>query len=184
MTIFDLLLIAVILGSAIALAAIRPFRRALLVVAFGLAIYLTVICIVSLGSEQKIMALGDPDCSDDWCVTPEKAHFAGDTVSVEFRVWSRAKRVTQREYGVRPFLVDERGQRFLISQSTGPEFDRSIGPGDEFNTVRTYRASRDATTLDLILREGFGMETFVIGSSQSLLHPRTVYRLKPAPGPV
>jgi hypothetical protein len=35
-----------------------------------------------------------------------------------------------------------------------------------------------------MLRDAFSPDTFVIGASQSLLHPRTVYRLKPARGPV
>jgi hypothetical protein len=193
MTIFDLLLIVVVLalagGFVIALvqAVTGRFRNAArtsLVLASGVAIYLVTVCIVSLTAAQKVKALGDPDCSDDWCVSPQKAYFEGGDVAVEFRVWSRAKRVTQREYGVRPFLIDARGQRFPAVQEEGPAFDRAVAPDEEFRTVRLYHVAPDATTLDLVMREGFGLDTFVIGASQSLLHPRTVYRFKPARGPV
>jgi hypothetical protein len=192
MTLFDLLLIVVVLASvagivrALAQAVsghLGNASRSLGAVIAGLGIYLTAICIVSLSATPKIQALGEPECSDDWCVTPERAHFRNSVVDVEFRVWSRAKRVTQREYGVRPFLTDERGQRFEIAGSSGPEFDRPIGPDEEFTTVRSYRLPKNAETLDLILRDGIGPGTFVIGSSKSLLHPRTVYRIKPAIGP-
>jgi hypothetical protein len=193
MTIFDLLLIAVVLtvaaGFVIALvqAVTGHFRIALrtwLTLVTGVAIYLAVICIVSFSSTQRIKALGDPDCSDDWCITPVKAHFHDAGVAVEFRVWSRAKRVTQREYGLHPFLVDERGERFHIAEASGPAFDRPVAPDEQFTTVRRYRVRPGVATLDLILRDGFGPDTFVIGASQSLLHPRTVYRLRPAPGPM
>jgi hypothetical protein len=193
MTIFDLLLIAVVLsvaaGFVIALvqAGTGHFRaagRTWLVLVSGVAIYLAAVCIVSLGATQKIRALGEPDCSDDWCITPEKAHFRDSNVLIEFRVWSRAKRVTQREYGVHPFLMDERGRRFGIAESTGPPFDQAIAPDEQFTTVRSYQVPESAATLDLVLRDAFGPDTFVIGASQSLLHPRTVYRIKPGLGPV
>jgi hypothetical protein len=193
MTIFDLLLIAVVLtvaaGFVIALiqAVTGHFRQAgrtWLVLVSGIAAYLAVVCIVSLAATQEIKALGEPDCSDDWCITPEKAHFRGSSVVIEFRVWSRAKRVTQREYGLNPFLVDEQGRRFTIAETTGPPFDQAIAPDEQFATVRSYRVPENVSTLDLVLRDGFGPDTFVIGASQSLLHPRTVYRIKPGLGPV
>jgi hypothetical protein len=193
MTIFDLLLIVVVLsavaGFVIALVQAVSGRlgaasRTLLGLLSGLAAYVAIICIVSLSSSQKVKALGDPDCSDDWCFSPVKANFHDSMVAIEFRVWSRAKRVTQREHGVNPFLVDERGERFASVESNGPPFDQPVGPGEQFTTVRRYRVRPGAATLDLILRDGFGPDAFVIGASQSLLHPRTVYRLKPAPGPV
>jgi hypothetical protein len=193
MTIFDLLLIAVVLavaaGFILALVQavsghLRDAFRTWTLLITGVGIYLAAICVVSLGSKQKIMALGNPDCSDDWCMSPVHAKFHASTVEVEFRVWSRAKRVTQREHGVNPFLVDDRGERSISIESKGPPFDQAVVPDEQFTTVRTYRVRPDAETLDLVLRDGFGPDTFVIGASQSLLHPRTVYRLRPAPGPV
>jgi type III secretory pathway component EscS len=193
MTIFDLLLISVVLavvaGLVIALfqaltGHLREALRTFASLVAGVAIYVAIICIVSLSSTQKIKALGEPDCSDDWCMSPVKASFRESAVAIEFRVWSRAKRVTQREHGVNPFLVDERGERYISVESNGPPFDQSVVPNEQFTTVRVYRVRPGAATVDLILRDGFGPDTFVIGASQSLLHPRAVYRLRPAPGPV
>jgi hypothetical protein len=194
MTIFDLLLIAVVLASttgiltALVQAVRGKFRdagRILLSLACGLAIYVATICIVSLSSKQQIRNLGDPDCSDDWCVTPEEAHFQGPDVTIEFKVWSRAKRVTQREYGVNPYLLDASGRRFDFTEISGPSFDQSVAAGESFTTERRYRIDREGGTLDLHLRGGgWGPGNFVIGDSASLLHPRTIYRLKPSPGPV
>lgn len=193
MTIFDLLLIAVVLAcvAGVVLALVQAVSghvhsalRTCSALATGVAIYLAAICIVSLGAKQEIKALGDPDCSDDWCITPEKAHFGDSGVVVEFRVWSRAKRVTQREYGLHPFLMDEHGQRFPIAEVIGPAFDKEVSPDEQFTTVRSYQIPKSVSTLDLVMRDGVGPDTFVIGASQSLLHPRTVYRIKPGRGPV
>jgi hypothetical protein len=193
MTIFDLLLIVVVLAAVLGfvIALFQAFtghlRAALgtfMALVAGLAIYVVTICIVSLSSAQKVKALGEPDCSDDWCMSPIKASFRESMVAVEFRVWSRAKRVTQREYGVNPFLMDERGERYASVESNGPPFDQAVAPDEQFTTVRSYRLRSGAATVDLVLRDGFGPDAFVIGASQSLLHPRTVYRLRPAPGPV
>jgi hypothetical protein len=194
MTIFDLLLMAVVLATVITLltalvqAAKGSFRksvRTLLTLGCGLAVYLAAICIVSLSSTRKIKHLGDPDCSDDWCITPEKAHFQGSEVAIEFCVWSRAKRVTQREYGVHPYLLTGSGERIDAAETIGPPFDQAIAPNESFITQCRYRIGPEDTTLDLRLRgDAWGPGNFVIGDSASLLHPRTVYRIKPAPGPV
>jgi hypothetical protein len=193
MTIFDLVLIVIVLAGAAALLIagvqavsghFRAASRTFLALVTGLGIYVATICIVSLSSTRKVKALGEPDCSDDWCMSPVKASFRESMVAVEFRVWSRAKRVTQREHGVNPFLVDERGERYASVESNGPPFDRAVAPDEQFTTVRSYRVRPEAATVDLILRDGFGPDAFVVGASQSLLHPRTVYRLRPAPGPV
>jgi len=194
MTLFDLLLIAVVLASATGLltalvqAVMGRFRNAgriLLSLACGLAMYIATICIVSLTSKQQIRNLGDPDCSDDWCITPEKAHIQGPDVTVEFKVWSRAKRVTQREYGINPYLLDGNGRRFDFIEISGPPFDQSVAAGESFSTARRYRIDGEGGTLDLRLRDGaWSPGNFVIGDSASLLHPRTIYRLKPSPGPV
>jgi hypothetical protein len=190
MTIFDLLLILIVLASAAGLIAAlvqtfagnrRGGSRTLMAVVSGIAIYLVAVCSVSLSSTEKIKALGEPDCSDDWCVTPETARLNASIVTVEFRVSSRAKRVTQREFGLSPYIKDNQGHFYRIAGKDGPEFDRPIAPAESFVTSRTYRIDPTAETISLVMRDGFGPATFVIGASQSLLHPRTVYKIKLLP---
>jgi hypothetical protein len=195
MTIFDLVLIAVFLAACAALLVslaqaltgnLRKAGRTLAALALSLAVYVAIVCVVSLSSSQRVRALGQPDCSDDWCVTPEQAHREGRVVSIEFRVWSRAKRVTQREYGINPYLLDEYGRRFDVAEATGPPFDQAVGPSESFVTQRRYRIEPDSGSLDLIMRDGKSLSpgSFVIGDQGSLLHPRTVVRIELEPEPV
>jgi hypothetical protein len=186
MTVYELLFIAVVLAAAATLvgAAIQAASRniagaaqTLRALAFGAVMYLGTVCFVSLTTGQKVRQLGTQDCSDDWCVTPFEADVNEGSVTIDFKVWSRAKRAAQREFGVRPYLVDDSGRRFDAYESSGPPFDRRIEPNESFLTTRRYRVDASAKTLDLVLRSGSGPDAFVIGHSQSLLHKRTVYRI-------
>jgi hypothetical protein len=188
MSIFDLLLIAVVLASCLTLFialvhAVRgkfpQARRALAYLGAGLGVYFFALFTVSLTAHQKIAELGEPQCSDDWCVTPTRAVRNGNTVEVEFTVRSRALRVTQREFGVNPYLVDAQGNRVFAAETVGPRFDQEVSAGESYNTIRRYRVSPGTGSLDLILRpnSGIGPGQFVIGDEASLLHPRTVVRV-------
>jgi hypothetical protein len=189
MTVYDVLLIIVVLSSlgGLVVAVVQAFNgnwrgagETLKALAWGAGLYVATVCLVSLTTKQKVRGLGTPDCNDDWCVTPLSADEKDGTIRIEFKAWSRARRATQREFGVRPYLVDEAGERFDAYEASGPPFDQALQPNESFTTVRFYRVNRDAKRLDLVLRDGFGPDAFVIGASQSLLHKRTVYRIKPA----
>jgi hypothetical protein len=186
MTIFDLLFIAVFLASCVLLliAAVQALRgrlhnagRTLAYLASGLAVYLFALCIVSLTAHQKVVAIHEPQCSDDWCVAVSRTARSGQLLEIEFTVQSRALRVRQREFDVDPYLIDNTGREYHAKESAGPPFDKEIGPGEAFTTIRRYQAGPGA--FNLILRpRHLSPGTFVIGDEASLLHPRTIVKIE------
>ena len=75
--IFDLLFVIVFLGSVVtlasaAIASLRGRRQRALALVVGwatcVAIYLGVVVAVALVSPQRIFAIGEDRCFDDWCV--------------------------------------------------------------------------------------------------------------------
>jgi hypothetical protein len=108
MTLKDLVFILVFLTSlgflgGAAVAAIRG-RRAVAAQRLrrlftGLAAYMAVVLLVGIVTPQRTLSLGDPQCSDDWCIAVTGAAStplapAQRRVDVEFRLASRARAKT------------------------------------------------------------------------------------------
>ena len=169
MTPFDLVFIAVFLATvaalgAVAVAVLRGRRhhavRRLKVLAIGLAGYLTVVTGVSLLSSRGVVALGEDQCSDDWCIAVTSitlaATTADDVYEVVFRISSRARRVPQRERFVISYMLDSTGRRHDADQSQDqPPFDRRLSPGEAVLTARTFRVPGGGIGLGVVVaREG------------------------------
>jgi hypothetical protein len=134
MTVFDLVFILVVLGTALALVhtlyltvrgrrpvALRTLKR----LGLGWAAYVGTVVLVSLLSPGRVLALKEDQCSDDWCLAVEDVSLAktlgsgsaraeanGVFYVVRLRVSSRARRVTQRENGVTAYLIDDRAASY------------------------------------------------------------------------
>jgi len=71
--------------------------------------------IVAFISPRKVFRVGEPECSDDWCITVAAAQRTEASSSVTWRVTlrisSRAQRVSQRELGAVVYLTDDRNRR-------------------------------------------------------------------------
>jgi hypothetical protein len=149
MTLFDLIFILVVLGTAMALVhalylTVRGRRAAALqaLKRLGLALgtYLGVVVLVSLLSPGRVLALNEDQCSDDWCLAVEDVSLAktlgsassparanGTFYVVRLRVSSRARRVTQRENGVSAYLIDDRATPYPPSASGQQAYESANG---------------------------------------------------------
>jgi hypothetical protein len=213
MTLFDLVFIVAFVITLAGLVrslylAIRRRRdeatRALRRVVFFVGAYLGVVVLVSLLSPRHVVAVLEPQCFDDWCLTVDGIERvktlgsgSGATTAngvfyvVGLRVSSRARRVTQRENGVGVYLLDDRGRRYDVSplgqrayvsaHGTMPSLSDPVGPGAAFTTTRIFDCPEDATEIGLALSHGFGPGAFVIADSGSFFHKRTTVRLAAVP---
>ena len=192
MTIFDFLFLFVAFCSLVTLIAVavqalrghgKSSLRILSVYAICIAIYLGVCVATAATSDQRVLVMGEPMCYDDWCIQIDSAHRlpAPDAVTYDatFRVFSRARRVTQREKDVTVLLLDDRGNRYAPTPSPGqPPFDVQLGPGDSVSARREFRAPSGVRPIALVIAHtGFQIGWLVIGEGQSLFHKEPIVRL-------
>jgi hypothetical protein len=169
MTLFDLLFIVLFLialgilaGALVAALRSHPdrARRRLRGLGLGTALYMVVVTVVSVVSPRRVAALGEDQCSDDWCIAVTDIAHTGtgtiDTYTVAFRLSSRARRVTQRERFVVAYMRDGTGQRYDAGPGRGqPPFDASLGPGESRFTSRTFEVAAHAVGIGVVVaREG------------------------------
>ena len=176
MSIFDLFFLCVALGSLITLvsvaiaAATGQRRRAwLLLRAWGLFIilYLGTSVAVRLTLPVRVLAIGDPQCSDDWCLTVAGVHTSGTEYDLDLRLTSRARRVAQRELGLVVYLTDAQGRRYNpIPDPSAIPLDVQLQAGESVTTTRKFQLSGNPGPLDFVVgREGFGMGWLIVGRS-------------------
>ncbi len=128
MTIYDLLFLAWVIVTAIALiiAVIFAFRgrgaKALRIArayGIGAVVYFAIALAVDFFKPQRVLAVGAPWCLDDWCLQVESvdraAHGSTVTYDVKLRVFSTARGISQRANGAWLYLIDERGRRYAAS---------------------------------------------------------------------
>jgi hypothetical protein len=151
----------------------------------AIAAYFGALLGVSLVSPARTLAVGQNDCSDDWCMAVTEAGPIrgpeGPAFQATFRLSSRAGRATQRELGVRVYLRDENGRRYDPEPSEDqPPFDVQLGPLQQVRTSRRFVVPAGARILDVVLtRAGLPFPgCCIIGDADSLLHRRTAVRLR------
>lgn len=157
MTLFDLLFLASVLGSVIALlvASVALARRRWAVARgtlTGLGVYALLYAValvsVSVFTPQQSLAMGQERCFDDWCIVV--AHAAqqatigagaaevsaqGRFTVVTVRVSSHAKAISQRELDTQLSLVDGAGRRYDVSAAGQRALDASGESGQPLNTL-------------------------------------------------
>ena len=178
MTLFDLVFLLVALASAVTLLVTvglvlagrgaRAWRLLRAYLAFA-AIYMAVVVASPLVVPRRVITLGESLCFDDWCiaidsVTPSTSS-SGTTYDVKFRMFSRARGITQRENNLALYLVDSSGRRFnpLPRESDVP-LNVQLGPGDSADARRTFDVPPDAKDLGLVIAHegGFPIEWFIV----------------------
>ncbi|MFI5279627.1 MAG: hypothetical protein ACHQU1_03965 [Gemmatimonadales bacterium] len=169
MDLFDLLFIVLFLAAVGVLISCavtaatggrpRAIRR-LLRLAVGVATYMAVVAVSSLAAPQRVLAMGENDCSDDWCLAVMSASRSGgpatDTVTVVFRASSRARRVAQRERFVAVYVKAEGGRRYdALERGDDRPFDAVLQPGETSLITRVFPVDKRASGLRVVLtREG------------------------------
>jgi hypothetical protein len=173
-------------------------RRIALGLAIYLGIYVLLLAGVSLLSPQKVMALHQPRCFDDWCASVEgvvqqpaigAVHAQGTFYLVSIQVSSRAKRITQRARDAAIYLLDEQGNRYdpsLEGQQaldaaglSGPPLDSLVDAGGSFTHTAVFDLPPGADQPALVHTHGAFPGLLVIGDDHSWLHKPTIVRLSP-----
>jgi len=193
-TFFDLLFLALVLAGggalvAAALAVARGRRVTALIIlrrlGLAAAAYLGLVVVVSLASPRRVVRIGDDQCSDDWCIAVTDVRRssgpAGASYEVTFRLAGRARRVAQRERGVRVYLRDGRGRRYDPDPAVADvPFDVRLEPLQQVTTTRVFGMPADAPAVGLVVSWGGGIpfpRCCIIGDEGSLLHKRTEVRI-------
>src|SRR6185369_5255723 len=125
MTVFDLISIAAALTTVVTLisvlvAIVRCRRvqalRTLRTYGICAMVYMAASLAVAFARPQRVLSTGEDWCFDDWCLTVDDSRTiaAGPQTAytVDFRVFSRARRVEQRALGAWIYLIDERGRMY------------------------------------------------------------------------
>ena len=194
MTLFDLIFLAIVLSSILAVAAVvvlalsgRWRQSAWLLggYVFCLALYLGVVAAVSLASPQRVLARGEDRCYDDWCIAVIDASRVerptGARYVVLLRLTSRARGISQRENGLVAYVLDEQGRRFDPTPDPAEApFNSLLEPGRSVATTRIFEVAGAAGQPVLVL-EHEGASRFpgvvIIGDESSLLHKPMIVRL-------
>jgi hypothetical protein len=191
---FELLFIAVVLAAVATLGAavVQAFRGRLrqgigLVasVCLSLAIYIGIVIAVSLVSPQRVVGIGDPQCTDEWCIAVTGVNRSpvpgGTEYSVAFQLSSRARGISQRENGVVVYLMGSTGRRHSAEPDPTPvPFDVLLQPGQTVTTTRRFRVLGEEQPLGVVIgREGSNAipGRFIIGDDGSLFHRPAMVRM-------
>jgi hypothetical protein len=194
MTLFDLLLLLLLLVALITLAtavvaALRGRRaqalRTLRNLGICAGVYLTTVALVGFSSPQRVLRVGDPWCFDDWCLSVENVSHAPApplmAYTVSLRLFSRARRVSQRAKGAWIYVIDRTGHQYAPDPDpSATPLDVMLGPGESVTTSRIFKLPAGAGGLGLITGHGgpLNLGALVIGDDSSLLHKPTYVRLE------
>jgi len=151
-----------VVGALLAFATRRPDVgvRRLRGLGIGVVAYMALVTSVSLFSTHLMIAPGEDQCSDDWCiaVADVTTRESGDDLihDVTFRLSSRARVRPQRERFVIAYLLDGTGRRFDAEPAaTETPFDVLLEPGQVVTTLRSFRVPRGSSDLGVVVaREG------------------------------
>ena len=179
MSLFDLLFIVLFLAAVVTLLiaasfAIRGRGARAIALLRRLCIcagaYFGILAVTSIFLPRTVLHVGDPRCFDDWCIAVDNAsrQLAGDhaAYTVTLRLFSTARRVSQREKDVAVYLVDDRGRRYdpAPSQSDVP-FSVQLGPQESVKATRVFDVPADVHSPGVVIAHegGFPIGWFIIG---------------------
>jgi hypothetical protein len=194
MTIFDLLfLVELVLAiAALVTAGVAAFRgrhaEALAILrklVFSAAVYVGLVYMVTVLSKPVVLRVGDPQCSDDWCVTVEgvKPTLKNQVAAydVTLRLFSRARRVAQRELVAKDvYLVDANWRRYdpVLTGAEVP-LNTLLQPGESVMTRRRFELPADAHGIGLMVdrRQPLVLPICLIIGECGAFHRGTIVRL-------
>lgn len=191
MTIFDLFflvgslaLLFTLLAALVQALRGRPARARAMVrrAAMAVAGYFVVVILASIVTPRRIVPLGTAQCFDDWCITVTTAtrHHAGadDSIAVAMAIFSRARRISQRELGVSVYLLDDNGRRYQpLSDPAAVSLSAVVPPLAAIDVRRAFRLPGSASHPLLVVAHGRFPGCCIIGDAESLFHRPTVVPL-------
>jgi hypothetical protein len=195
MTIFDLVFLAAALLAMVAFVVVivlalrgrgAAAAKVLLALAISAAAYIATGLTVSFLRPQRVFAVGEPWCSDDWCLAAERVTESTAEASVDYRVelrlFSRARRVSQRARGAWISLIDDHGRRYSPENiPSDTPLDVRLGPGQSVHTSRVFRLPASAHVAGIITGHGGPycgpMDILVIGESGCVFGKPSLIRI-------
>jgi hypothetical protein len=177
MSVFDLLFIVLFLVAISASTTAAWFglrgkfdrvRRILFRLLVGVGVYMAAVIATSLILPRQVLAIGDPLCFDDWCVSIEGFQRAQEAARARYRVnlrlSNRARRVSQRENNLAVYLTDHRGRRYDPVASNGP-FNALLEPQESIAVSRSFVIPADATDVAVVITHegGFPVGWLIVG---------------------
>jgi len=168
MGIFDLLFLVLLLifllslVAALVAALVGRSAQALAILrrlAIGTVAYFAVFVSVGLIKPRRLLHVGESRCFDDWCLGVESitqnAAPPERIYTVSLRVFSRARRVSQRALGAWVCLVDSRGKRYPPEPAPSAiPLDVRLGPGESVVTFRVFKLPADIVPAGLVTGHG------------------------------
>ena len=149
-------------------------------------VYLCAVIGVSLGQQQRVVAIGEPQCFDDLCfrvirVEEVPGFLIRDgrrLLRVSVQVTNKGRKA-ESDRLIRAYLVDGQGRRWEMSHGVnGVELTARVAGGDSVVSEPVFKVAADASGLGLLLTHGrWHPGVLVIGDSDSLLHRKTVVAL-------
>jgi hypothetical protein len=192
--IFELLFILIFLATIVglltaALQAIRGQRRKSLGIlklsAMILAVYFAICCVATLLTPRRELNIGQPLCFDDWCVELDAVNKSASASSTKYdatiRIFSQAKRVSQRENGIVFYLEDDLGQRYsAIPNPSDIRSNALLAPNESVTLTRNFQLPSTAHAAGFVATHegGFPIQWFIIAEGQSLFHKEPITRLQ------
>ncbi len=168
MCISDLLFLLFALATLVTLAAVAILslrgRRAkavqiLKALAICVVVYLATGLTVSALKPQRVIPIGAPWCFDDWCLkvedvtpTPGSSYVS---YALQFRIFSEARRVSQRARGAWIYILDDRGRRYSPDPDpSAVPLDVLLRPGESVTASRVFRLPPEAHAIGIITGHG------------------------------
>jgi hypothetical protein len=194
LNLYDLLFIlsffaVIITLVAVVVIAIRGPRqkalRILGVLAVCLGAYFAICCLSAALMPRRELSLREPQCFDDWCIELDGVAQISSSSEIRYqtviRVFSRAKRVSQRENGIVPYLEDDQGHRYAaLQEPSATPFNVLLQPGESVAITRGFALPATAHVAGFVAAHegGFPVGWFVIGEGQSLFRKETITRFQ------
>lgn len=205
MTLFDLLLIILVLASVAgiltALVALllrrRVFAARIFVTIVGVwAVYLGVGTAVAVMTPQHIVSIGEDRCFDEMCFAVTGYNRIPSTNSersfyiVDVRISNRSRGRTQREIGRNGVLIDRAGHVYNASRqgtqalsplhgAPYPGLDAEVAPGQALDTKLVFELPEGVSYPGFALGSDLAINParIVIGDEDHFLHWPTVVPL-------
>lgn len=191
MSLFDLLFLLVALGTLVMLALIavaamrgKRARAGLLakLLVIDLVAYLAISLAVSYFGSQRRIAMGEPWCFDDWCLTLGRTSTEGSSVTADFQISSRALRISQRARYAWIYLVGADGNHYAPdARADDVPLDIELGPGQAIAASRRFTMPDGVRAVGLITGHGGPycgvMDWLVIGQAGCLFGKPTMIEL-------
>lgn len=180
MSLFDLLFLLVALVSILTLltvaglaltgSRVRAWRLLKIYLACALC-YMAIVVASPIIVPRRVVALGESLCFDDWCIAIDRVTSStsrsATSYEVEFRMFSEARHIVQREKNLALYLADSAGRRFNpLKEESNVPLNTQLGPGDSITARRRCDVPPDAKVLGLVIAHegGFPISWFIVGA--------------------